>query len=176
MIYKFILLSEEADGFVREIQVDPDATFYELHQCIKDSVDYKNETGVSFYICDDDWETKEHVTFTGDEDLDPEFDNWIMQETPLNEFFEDEDQKMIYVFDAENERCFFLRLSEIIIGEEVAKAKCTRSEGIPPSEFLTAEIPVKKTQTSILDDDLFGEQTFDLDNFDFNGFEVDEKK
>ena len=30
MIYRFTLISDEVDDFVREIQIDPEATFYDL--------------------------------------------------------------------------------------------------------------------------------------------------
>ena len=30
MIYRFTLISDEAENFLREIQIDPDATFYDL--------------------------------------------------------------------------------------------------------------------------------------------------
>ena len=31
MIYRFTLISDEVDDFVREIQIDPEATFYDFH-------------------------------------------------------------------------------------------------------------------------------------------------
>lgn len=34
MIYRFTLISDEADDFIREIQIDPEATFYDFHEAI----------------------------------------------------------------------------------------------------------------------------------------------
>ena len=34
MIFRFTIISDEVDDFVREIQVDPDATFFDLHEAI----------------------------------------------------------------------------------------------------------------------------------------------
>ena len=38
MIYRFTLISDEAEDFLQEIQIDPDATFYDFHEAINKSV------------------------------------------------------------------------------------------------------------------------------------------
>ena len=53
MIYRFTLISDEVDDFVREIQIDPEATFYDFHEAIVKSVGYTNDQMTSFFICDD---------------------------------------------------------------------------------------------------------------------------
>ena len=58
MIYRFTLISDEADDFIREIQIDPEATFYDFHEAIVKSVGYTDDQMTSFFICDDDWERK----------------------------------------------------------------------------------------------------------------------
>ena len=52
MIYKFRLVSDEVDDFVREIQIDPEATFYDFHVAILKSVGYTDDELTSFFICD----------------------------------------------------------------------------------------------------------------------------
>ena len=39
MVFRFLILSDEADDFKREIIIDSEATFFDLHTCILDSVD-----------------------------------------------------------------------------------------------------------------------------------------
>ena len=51
MIYRFTLISDEADDFIREIQIDPEATFYDFHEAILKSVGYANDQMTSFFIC-----------------------------------------------------------------------------------------------------------------------------
>lgn len=58
MVYKFTLISDEVDDFVREIKIDSDATFYDLHKIILNCVGYKDDQMTSFFICDEDWEKK----------------------------------------------------------------------------------------------------------------------
>ena len=56
MIYRFTLISDESDDFVREIQIAPEATFYDFHKAILQSVGYTDDQMTSFFICDEDWE------------------------------------------------------------------------------------------------------------------------
>lgn len=62
MIYKFTILSDETDNFVRIIQIDADATFYDFHKAIQKACDYKDDQLTSFFICEDDWEKREEIT------------------------------------------------------------------------------------------------------------------
>ena len=34
MVYRFTIISDEVDNFLREIQIDPDATFLDFHNAI----------------------------------------------------------------------------------------------------------------------------------------------
>ena len=43
MIYRFTINSDEVDDFVREIQIDPDATFYDFHKAILKCVGYTDD-------------------------------------------------------------------------------------------------------------------------------------
>ena len=40
MVYKFRLLSDEVEDFRRDIEIDSDATFLDLHKAILESVNY----------------------------------------------------------------------------------------------------------------------------------------
>ncbi len=112
MIYRFTLISDEVDDFVREIQIDPEATFYDFHEAIVKSVGYTNDQMTSFFICDDDWEKEKEITLEEMDD-NPEMDSWVMKDTTISELIEDEKQKLLYVF-----RNF--------TGKDMNGAKCTR--------------------------------------------------
>ena len=138
MIYRFTLISDEADDFIREIQIDPEATFYDFHEAIVKSVGYTDDQMTSFFICDDDWEKEKEVTLEEMDD-NPEIDSWVMKETPVSELVEDEKQKLLYVFDYMTERCFFIELSEIITGKNMTGAKCTKKAGEAPKQTVDFE-------------------------------------
>ena len=133
MIYRFTIISDEVDDFVREIQIDPEATFFDFHEAILKSVGYANDQMTSFFICDDDWEKEKEVTLEEMDD-NPEIDSWVMKETPISELIEDEKQKLLYVFDYMTERCFFIELTEIITGKDMNGAKCTKKSGEAPKQ------------------------------------------
>ena len=63
MIYKFRIVSDEVDNFKREICIDSDASFLELHDAILDSVGFSKDQMTSFFICDVDWEKKTEWTW-----------------------------------------------------------------------------------------------------------------
>ena len=173
MIYRFTIISDEVDDFVREIQIDPEATFFDLHEAILKAANYTNDQMTSFFICDDDWEKEKEITLE-EMDNNPEMDSWIMKETRLNELIEDEKQKLLYVFDYMTERCFFIELSEIITGKEIKGAKCTKKSGEAPKQTGDFEEMAAGGGSLDLDENFYGDQDFDMEDFDAEGFDVND--
>ena len=173
MIYRFTIISDEVDDFVREIQIDPEATFFDLHEAILKAANYTNDQMTSFFICDDDWEKEKEITLE-EMDNNPEMDSWIMKETRLNELIEDEKQKLLYVFDYMTERCFFIELSEIITGKEIKGAKCTKKSGEAPKQTVDFEEMAAGGGSLDLDENFYGDEDFDMEDFDAEGFDVND--
>ena len=173
MIYRITIISDEVDDFVREIQIDPEATFFDLHEAILKAANYTNDQMTSFFICDDDWEKEKEITLE-EMDNNPEMDSWIMKETRLNELIEDEKQKLLYVFDYMTERCFFIELSEIITGKEIKSAKCTKKSGEAPKQTVDFEEMAAGGGSLDLDENFYGDQDFDMEDFDAEGFDVND--
>ena len=171
MVYKFRIISDEVDDFLREIKIDSEASFYDLHEAILKCTGYKDDQMTSFFICDDDWEKEIEITLEDMGSGNSEEDTFVMRETPLSELLEDEKQKLIYVFDPINERVFFIELSEIITGKELDKAVCSKKEGNPPQQTIDIEEQLKKTSANdaYLDENFYGDQDFDMEDFDPNG-------
>ena len=173
MIYRFTIISDDVDDFVREIQIDTEATFFDLHEAILKAANYTNDQMTSFFICDDDWEKEKEITLE-EMDNNPEMDSWIMKETRLNELIEDEKQKLLYVFDYMTERCFFIELSEIITGKEIKGAKCTKKSGEAPKQTVDFEEMAAGGGSLDLDENFYGDQDFDMEDFDAEGFDVND--
>jgi len=55
MIFKFTIISDEVDEFVRIIEIDSEASFLDLQNAILDSVDFEKNQMTSFFLCSDDW-------------------------------------------------------------------------------------------------------------------------
>lgn len=168
MIYKFTILSDEADNFVRVINIDPEATFFDLHTAILESVSFEMNQMTTFFICNDDWEKGQEVTLI-EMDSTSEYDNLVMENTKLEELLEDEKQKVLYVFDMIADRAFFIELSEIIPGKSVAKAKCVLAEGDAPQQALAEEAFVAAAKFNV-DESFYGDEDFDIDELDEEGF------
>ncbi len=172
MVYRFTIISDEVDNFRREIQIDSDATFFDLHNAILESAGYPNDQMTSFFICDDNWEKETEITLE-DMGTSSEIDSWIMDETPLNELLEDEKQHLLYIFDPLADRAFFIELSEIITGKSLYKAVCTRSMGDAPQHILDFEqLMASQVAATTLDDSFGDDEDFDLDEIDPDGFEM----
>ena len=175
MVYRFTLISDEVDHFLREIQIDSEATFLDLHKAILSSVGYPDDQMTSFFICSDSWEKETEITLE-DMGKDSDEDTWVMQDTVISELVEDEKQRLIYVFDPLAERVFFIELSEIITGKHLKAPVCTKSEGDAPTQTLDFDqlMNIGTSSSSSLDfDDDFGDDSgFDLDELDPEGMDI----
>jgi hypothetical protein len=174
MIYKFVILSDEIDDFRRDILIDSDATFFELHEAILESVGYTKDQMTSFFICDEEWNKEKEITLV-EMDTSADEDNYVMDSTQLNDLVEEERQKLLYVFEYLTERSFFMELREIITGKSQPKAKCVFQKGTPPlqtTEFeaLDERLNMRMSATNhhledFYDEDEFGDG-YDEDDFD----------
>lgn len=171
MVYRFTIISDEVDDFVREIKIDSEATFFDFHRAILNATSYKDDQMTSFFICDDDWEKEKEITLE-DMGTNSEEDSWIMKETLLSDLIEDEKQKLLYVFDPLTERVFFIELSEIITGQDLDKAICSKKHGNPPAQAIDFEEMSAANSSIDLDENFYGDQDFDMEDFDPEGFDM----
>jgi len=136
MIYKFRFLSGENDNFVRDIEIESDKTFFDLHQAIQDSLGYSEGMLASFFLATDCWHKGQEFTL---EKMDDE--RLAMQDIRLEDYLEKEKQKLLYVFDYFNERALFVEfVAKEEFKENVLYPICTRSEGEAPPQFIEPEI------------------------------------
>ena len=68
------------------------------------------------------------------------------------------------------ERCFFIELSEIITGKEMKGAKCTKKAGEAPKQTVDFEEMAAAGGSLDLDENFYGDQDFDMEDFDKEGF------
>lgn len=172
MVYKFRIISDEVDDFLREIKIDSEASFFDFHEAILKSTGYKDDQMTSFFICDDDWEKEIEVTLEDMGNSSSEEDSFVMKDTPLSELVEDEKQKLIYVFDLLAERVFFIELSEIITGKDLEHAICSRKEGNPPQQTIDFEEQMANNTSLDLGEDFYGDQEYNIDELDDEGYEM----
>jgi len=170
MVFRFLILSDEADDFKREIKIDAEATFLDLHNTLLDSVGFSKDQITSFFICDDDWNKKVEITRV-EMDSSSEVDSYIMEDTRLEELLEDEQQKLLFVFDYLTERAFFMELREIVPGQDLEEAIVSKSTGEAPPQFIDFEEFDTKVQTTAVSEEFYGDSEYDMDELDEAGFE-----
>ncbi len=174
MVYKFRIISDEVNDFLREIDIDSEASFYDLHKAILESTGYKDDQMTSFFICDDDWEKETEITLEDMGQSSYEEDSYVMKDTKLSELLEDEKQKLLYVFDPLAERVFFIELSKIITKKDMDKAVCTRKIGDAPQQTINFDEQMNVNSTLDMDEKFYGDEEFDMDDFDKDGYGLDE--
>jgi hypothetical protein len=169
MLYKFLILSDEVDDFIREISIDASATFFDLHEAILESVHYTKDQITSFFLCDDNWEKQQEITLI-EMETSSEYDNLVMDSTVLEDFVTDEKQKLLYYFDPISDRAFFLTLLEIVPRQTSAKAVCTRSEGETPKQIADLDTVALNQNAGDLDAQFYGDEDYDMEELDSEGF------
>lgn len=178
MYFRIRLVSDEVDGFLREYEIDSEATFLDLNKIILDSCGYPDDQMTSFYVCSDEWERGEQITREDMGGGGADEDTYVMQSTRLSEFLDEKGQKLEFVFDPFSERSFFLNVKDVLSGTMDQKAKTTRQKGDAPVhiaelDFSMPDITKKGDDYLATDDeDFYGSDAFNDDDFDPEGFEI----
>jgi len=107
MIFKFRMLSDENDHFVRDLEVPYDLTLREFHDFLVRMLGYE-QCMTSFFTADDRWRRLQEYTLL---DMgDP--DTACMEDVTLGQLFHRNRERLIYLFDPFNDRALYLELTE----------------------------------------------------------------
>ena len=191
MTLKLTLFSQEKEDFVLEILIDNDAKFSELHQLILKDCKYEEHKKQCFLICDEDWRVKQRICLHDSEDMGYDEDMNLMSRTRIGDFLEDEGQRLAYVFDPEGKRFFLMELTENVFGRTEKKAFVNRRHGLAPlqsvNSFLkssqrgnfqdspsTEREPKEDFEEEALEEDFYGDDGFEADELDLEGYEINE--
>ncbi len=179
MIFNFRIVSDGAETFKREIKIDAQATFLDLKNAICDSVGYDKTMMDSFFICDDGWEKRKEITYE-DMDLDSDQEAWLMDDAILEDFIDDEGQKLLFVFDYMTDRAMFMEMTEMIPRKTLKDPVCTLSLGQAPKQTVDmdefdAQIDAKAakaiTSADDLDEEFYGSDAYNPDEFEAEGYD-----
>jgi hypothetical protein len=111
-VFKFrILLDTEGDVF-RDVEIQSDQTFEELHQSIVRAFGFRGDELASFYLSNDEWDKGQEIAL-----MDMSFGNeaapYQMSTTILEMLVEAVGQKLVYVYDFMKMWCFYVELTDI---------------------------------------------------------------
>ncbi len=171
MIYKFLIISDEVDDFIRKIAIDSDATFLDLHNAIIESVGYTKNLMTSFFICTDDWEKETEITL---EEMETGYDkdSWVMEDTKLSDLISDEGQRLIYIFDNMTERAFFMELKEVETGKSLDAPVCLINKGEAPVQEMDFDELAAMQSFSDSGESFYGDEDYDMDELDDEGYDL----
>lgn len=173
MVYRFLMLSDENDFFRREFRINSDETFKGFNDLIIEDVGYDRALLTSFYTCDEDWNKKEEISLM---DMGVTFgvDSYLMDETKLEDLIREVGDRLVFVYDLLNERVFFLELAGIEPTITLERPIVSIREGKAPPQELDIDISTSTRAGSDsaleLDEDFYGEDEFDMDELDADGF------
>lgn len=182
MLYRIKFISDEVDGFLREIEIDSEATFLDLNQAVLESCGYPDDQMTSFYVCDEEWHRREQITREDMGAGDVDGDIYVMASTRLSEFVEDEDQRFEFIFDPFSERAFYMDVVELLPGQHLEKPRFLRSKGEAPAQIkamIDEDLLAgggKRASTFNEEEaaEFYGDKDFESDEFDPEGFEISE--
>lgn len=114
LIYRFRMLSDENDNFVRDFEVPANYTLLQLNDFILKMLHYE-PCMASFFTSNSEWKCLKEYTLMDmgegfdDEELDqPE----PMEKVRLDEVLHYLNDRLIYLFDPINERAFYMEVIE----------------------------------------------------------------
>ena len=164
MVYRFVVLSDEDESFVREFEFLDTHTLLDFHNQIQDELEFDKSQMASFFMATDNWEKEEEFTL-----FDMGTGSSTMEVAVLEDIIFRKNQKLIYVFDFFNERSLFVEYTgevKEIDGREYPS--CTNSKGIPPKQVVFGASSRKNFNSIVVSDEEEDEPEVDDDLF-FNG-------
>lgn len=144
--YRFRLLYEDQEDFLRDIEIKPGQTFREFHDIILKSVGIEGQELASFFVCDRKWNKTKEITLinmmtegeathevTEDEDapVKVKIPVLVMDDVKIRDVIEDPHQRLLFEYDFLNPRTFFIELTRILDADEKkVYPLCVKQEGI----------------------------------------------
>ena len=173
MTQKITLFSQEVEDFVPELKIDADATFLDLHKLIQEACGYDDRQRHSFLICDDEWRVRTHIRQSDTGNVGIDEDLYLMEDTALGNFLEEEGQRLAYIFDPEGKRFFLMELTENIFGQPQPTPIVSRRHGQAPAQTQTTDeaAPVQETKVET-EENFYGDEGFEEGELDMEGFEI----
>ncbi|MGY5847480.1 IS1096 element passenger TnpR family protein [Salegentibacter sp. HM20] len=163
MVYRFrVILDAEEDVF-RDIELLQESSLEDLHNTIVQSFGFDGTEMASFYLSDEDWNQGEEIS-----QFDMGGEVRLMNETSLESVLDEDNTKIIYVYDFFNMWTFLVELAEIAEIEEgrdypnLMFVHGQLPNAAPDKDFVAEENPM---EDSSFDDD------FDIDDYDNLSFD-----
>jgi len=149
MVYKFVVLSDEDESFIREFEFLDSQTLLDFHNMLQEELEFDKSQMASFFMATDNWEKEEEFTL-----FDMCTGSSTMEDTILEDIIFRKNQKLLYVFDFFNDRNLFVEYTgeyKEVTGREYPF--CSNSKGVPPKQVVFGSSSKKLYNNIIVSDD-----------------------
>ncbi len=163
MIYRFraILDHENKEDIFRDIEIRKTDTFEDLHNVLTQSFGFDGSEMASFYVSNDDWHQGQEIALF---DMGQNEDIRMMNETIIEDVLDEDNTKLIYIYDFLNMWTFLVELGEIV--EEA------RGTDYPNLLFVCGQVPSeapeKQFEADQSNENLDGYRFDDYDELNFD--------
>lgn len=147
LIYRFRITSTEHDGFLREIDIQPNQTFLDFHHILTETSELLHCERAYFFTTDKLFKKEKEISLKPekrqvrkyDEDLDQVTNETVvlpqMKTEKVKSYIEDPHQKLIYEFTGREFFAFHIELYRILAtDEQVQFPRCLKRNGELPKK------------------------------------------
>lgn len=162
LILKLRMISDECDNFIRDYEMPDNSTLLDFHNFICDDLAYDATNMSSFFVSNGHWEKVREYTLVDMGVEESEASPRAMENYTLGQILKHKGDRLIYVFDAFEDRAMFLEL----MGAEKMKdgleyPRTAFANGEAPDQF-DANLPV--SNKSIFEEAMDDYAEFDGDD------------
>jgi len=171
--YKFRVLVEDQDDFLRDYEIGSKQTFADFHNILIDTLNLDGKELASFSVCDSKWKKTKEITlidmmdnaaepedsFDEDEEPKPRMQMFVMADVKIKDMIDDPHQRLIYEHNFLNPQLFFIELikiSEAVPGKEYPV--CVKQTG----ELTKTAVPLPSFDFDEIDDDAVLQEVDDM--------------
>ena len=160
MIYRFraILDHDSKEDIFRDIEIRKTDTFEDLFNVLTQSFGFDGSEMASFYVSDDQWQQGQEIALF---DMGENEDIRLMNETIIEDIVDEDQTKLIFVYDFLNMWTFLVELGEIV--EEA------QGTDYPNLMFVCGQVPSEAPEKQFEAD-----QSFEVDNENYRLDDYDE--
>jgi len=166
MIYRFraILDHDSKEDIFRDIEIRKTDTFEDLFNVLTQSFGFDGSEMASFYVSDDQWQQGQEIALF---DMGENEDIRLMNETIIEDVIDEDQTKLIFVYDFLNMWTFLVELGEIV--EEA------QGTDYPNLMFVCGQVPSEAPEKQFeADKSSFEDEDEDYRFDDYDEFNFDE--
>lgn len=166
MIYRFRVILDTHEDVFRDIEIEASSSFEDFHNAITQSFGFGGQEMASFYLSNDLWDQGEEISLFDMGEKPGEV--MVMSQTKLESLINEDQTRLIYIYDFLSMWTFLVELAEIAEVEEgltypnLMFAHGQIPEDAPEKEFIADNLGDED------EDEEMGFDPEDLDNLDFD--------